>query len=63
MHHCLVFVVLKTMAFAPSVSKMLADLELENMTSRRSSWHLVFLYKIFEGLVPAIYTEEFVVKT
>lgn len=40
------FVVLKTMAFAPSVTKMLADLALENLTSRRSSQQLVFLYKV-----------------
>jgi len=49
------------MAFAPSVTKMLADLE--NLTSRKSSRRLVFLYKVVEGLVPAIYTEEFVVKS
>jgi len=45
------------MAFAPSVTKMLADLE------KKSSRRLVFLYKVVEGLVPAIYTEEFVVKS
>ena len=46
-----------------SVTKMLNDLKLENLQLRRTSLRLVFLYKVVEGLVPAINPSEFFVKS
>jgi hypothetical protein len=43
--------------------KMLNDLKLENLQLRRTSLRLVFLYKVVEGLVPAINPSEFLVKS
>jgi hypothetical protein len=37
-----------------SVTKMLAELELESLQSRRTSQRLIRLYKVVEGLVPAV---------
>jgi hypothetical protein len=37
------------------------DLKLENLQQRRTSLRLVFLYKVVEGLVPAINPSEFLV--
>ena len=42
-----------------SVTKMLETLELETLERRRSSCRLFFLFKVVEGLVPAINPEEF----
>ena len=42
-----------------SVTKMLETLELEILECRRSSCRLVFLFKVVEGLVPAINPDEF----
>ena len=39
---------------------MLNDLKWENLQLRRTSLRLVFLYKVVEGLVPAINPEYFV---
>ncbi len=41
------------------VTKMLLHLELRNPTGRRRMNRLTYLYKIAEGLVPAISAEEF----
>ena len=46
-----------------SVTKILNDLKLENLQLRRTSLRLVFLYKVVEGLVPAINHSEFLVKS
>ena len=46
-----------------SVTKMLNDLTLENLQLRRTSQRLVFLYKVVEGLVPAVNPSEFLVKS
>ena len=45
------------------VAKMLAELELESMQSRRTSQRLILLYKVVEGLVPAIKTEDYLTKS
>ncbi|XP_071158235.1 uncharacterized protein [Mytilus edulis] len=45
-----------------SVTKMPTVLELEHLQSRRTSQRLVFLYKVVDGLVPAIKPDEFLVK-
>ena len=42
-----------------SVTKMLETLELETLERRRSSCRLIFLFKVVEGLVPAINPDEF----
>ena len=42
-----------------SVNKMLETLELETLERRRISCRLVFLFKVVEGLVPAINPDEF----
>ena len=42
-----------------SVTKKLETLELETLERRRSSCRLVFLFKVVEGLVPAISPDEF----
>ncbi|XP_071161129.1 uncharacterized protein [Mytilus edulis] len=46
-----------------SVTKMLAELELDNLKTRRTSQRLVFLYKVVEGLVSAINPDDFLVKS
>jgi hypothetical protein len=35
-----------------SITKMLVELELESLQSRRTSQRLIRLYKVVEGLVP-----------
>ena len=45
------------------VAKMLAELELESIQSRRTSQRLIVLYKAFEGLVPAIKPEDYLTKS
>jgi hypothetical protein len=45
------------------VAKMLAELELESIQSRRTSQRLIVLYKVFEGLVPAIKPEDYLTKS
>ena len=45
-----------------SVTKMLNDLKLQNLQLRKTSLRLVFLYKLVEGLVPAINPSELLVK-
>lgn len=40
------------------VTKMLDHLELQPLQERRSASRLIFLYKVVEGLVPAIPPEE-----
>ena len=42
---------------------MLNDLKLENLQLRRTSLKLVSLYKVVQGLVPAINPFEFLVKS
>ena len=42
---------------------MLNDLKLESLQLRRTSLRLVFLYKVVEGLVPAINPSEFLAKS
>jgi hypothetical protein len=42
---------------------MLNDLKLENLQLRRTNLRLVFLYKVVEGLVPAINPSDFLVKS
>ena len=42
-----------------AVTKMLETLELETLERKRSSCRLVFLFKVVEGLVPAINPDEF----
>ena len=39
------------------------DLKLENLQQKRTSLRLVFLYKVVEGLVPAINPSEYLVKS
>jgi hypothetical protein len=46
-----------------SVTKMLAELELESLQSRRTSQQLIVLYKVVEGLVPAIKPEDYLTKS
>jgi hypothetical protein len=46
-----------------SVTKMLAELELESLQSRRTSQRLILLYKVVEGLVPAIKPEDYLTKS
>ena len=41
------------------VTKMLAELELESLQSRRTSQRLIFMYKVVEGLAPAIKPEDY----
>ena len=41
------------------VAKMLAELELESLQSRRTSQRLIFMYKVVEGLAPAIKPEDY----
>ena len=41
------------------VTRMLATLELSSLEQRRSVNRLVFIYKVVEGLVPAIPADEF----
>ena len=45
-----------------SVTKMLAELELESLQSRRTSQRLILLYKVVEELVPVIKTEDYLTK-
>ena len=46
-----------------SVANMLAELELESLQSRRTSQRIILLYKVVEGLVPAIKTEDYLTKS
>ena len=46
-----------------SVAKILAELELESLQSRRTSQRLILLYKVVEGLVPAIKPEDYLTKS
>ena len=46
-----------------SVAKMLVELELESLQSRRTSQRLILLYKVVEGLVPAIKPEDYLTKS
>ena len=41
------------------VTNMLARLELQELRDRRTSQRLIFMYKVVEGLVPAIEAEEY----
>ena len=45
------------------ITNMLAKLELQDLKTRRSSQKLIFLYKVVEGLVPAIEPEDFLKKS
>jgi len=46
-----------------SITNMVADLELENLQSRRTSKRLVFLYWVVQGLVLAINHVEILMKS
>ena len=45
------------------VSNMLAQLDLQDLQSRRTSQKLIFMYKVVEGLIPAIHLDEFLKKS
>ena len=42
------------------VTRMLKDLELPPLQDRRRSSRLIFLYKVIEGMVPAIQPDEYI---
>ena len=46
-----------------SLTKMRKDLDLETLEERRTSLRLTLMYKVVEGLVPALPTENFVTKS
>jgi hypothetical protein len=46
-----------------SVTKMLSELELENLQSRRTSQRLILLYKVVEGLIPVFKPEDYLTKS
>jgi hypothetical protein len=41
---------------------MLAQIELQELKERRTSQKLIFLYKVVEGLVPAIEPDDYLKK-
>ena len=43
-----------------SISKMKKELDLETLEERRHSLRLILMYKVVEGLVPALPTSQFV---
>ena len=45
------------------ITKMLIDLELPTLEKRRTAQRLTFMFKVVEGLVPAISPSDFVSKT
>jgi hypothetical protein len=45
------------------ITKMLIDLELPTLEKRRTTQRLIFMFKVVEGLVPAISPSDFVTKT
>jgi hypothetical protein len=45
-----------------SVSNMLEKLDLQELKERRTSQKLIFLYKVVEGLVPAIEPDDYLKK-
>lgn len=45
------------------ITKMLIDLELPTLEKRRTAQRLIFMFKVVEGLVPAISPSDFVTKT
>ena len=53
----------KSPRLGKEVMKMLAELELESLQSRRTSQRLILLYKVVEGLVPAIKPEDYLTKS
>ena len=44
-----------------AVTKMLADLDLQSLQQRRKELRLTFLFKVVEGLVPAIPASDYIV--
>ena len=45
-----------------SVSNLLVKLELQEFKERRTSKKLIFVYKVVEGLVPAIEPDDYLKK-
>ena len=45
------------------ITKMLIDLELPTLEKRRTAQRLIFMFKVVEGVVPAISPSDFVTKT
>jgi hypothetical protein len=46
-----------------SVSNLLVKLELQEFKERRTSKKLIFVYKVVEGLVPAIEPDDYLEKS
>jgi hypothetical protein len=45
------------------ITKLLIDLQLPTLEKRRTAQRLIFMFKVVEGLVPAISPSDFVTKT